>query len=235
MRLSPSLLRPGVAHLFVAHPDSLLAAAPGHAGWLSAPEREHAERYRRLGDAMGYRATRVLVRGVLAGLLGKRAAELDFVEGAHGRPALRAGTGELDFNASRSRAWVALVVTAGAPCGVDVEDVSRNADVLGIGRAFAPSERSLLEVAQGEERRRQFFALWTLKEATLKALGDGPHALPIGVRFPARARPASPRHLRGRAGRGRDEVVLRPVRSGPGPPARGGRARCRTTGIRSPR
>ncbi len=173
MRLSPSLLRPGVAHLFVAHPDSLLAAAPGHAGWLSAPEREHAERYRRLGDAMGYRATRVLVRGVLAGLLGKRAAELDFVEGAHGRPALRAGTGELDFNASRSRAWVALVVTAGAPCGVDVEDVSRNADVLGIGRAFAPSERSLLEVAQGEERRRQFFALWTLKEATLKALGTG--------------------------------------------------------------
>ena len=173
MRLSPSLLRPGVAHLFFAHPEGLLDAVPEYGAWLSAAEREHAERYRRLGDAVRYRATRVLVRGVLSGLLAKRAAELDFVEGAHGRPALRAGMGELDFNASRSRSWVALLVTAGAPCGVDVEDVSRQADVLAIGRAFAPSERSLLEAAQGEERRRRFFALWTLKEATLKALGTG--------------------------------------------------------------
>lgn len=148
-------------------------AVPAYAAWLSATEREHAERYRRLGDGIRYRATRVLVRGVLSGLLGKGAAELDFVEGAHGRPALRPGTGALDFNASRSRSWVALVVTSGAPCGVDVEDVSRQADVLAIGRAFAPAERSLLESAQGEERRRRFFALWTLKEATLKALGTG--------------------------------------------------------------
>jgi 4'-phosphopantetheinyl transferase len=171
--LSPSLLRPGVAHLFLAHPDRLLEAAPAHAVWLSVAEREHAERFQRLGDGARYRATRVLVRGVLSGLLAKPPGALVFEEGAHGRPSLRAGTGPLDFNASRSRAWVALLVTAGVPCGVDVEDVSRKADVLGIARAFAPSERALLEAAQGEERRRAFFALWTLKEATLKALGTG--------------------------------------------------------------
>jgi 4'-phosphopantetheinyl transferase len=54
-----------------------------------------------------------------------------------------------------------------------VEDVSREANFLGIARAFAPSERSLLEGSSPEERRRRFFALWTLKEATLKALGTG--------------------------------------------------------------
>jgi 4'-phosphopantetheinyl transferase len=173
LSLSPALLRKGVAHLFLAHPDRLLEAVPQHRGWLSAAEREHAERFQRLGDGARYRATRVLVRGVLSGLLAEPPAALVFEEGAHGRPALRPGTRPLDFNASRSRAWVALVVTAGAPCGVDVEDVSRKADVLGIARAFAPSERALLEAAQGEERRRTFFALWTLKEATLKALGTG--------------------------------------------------------------
>ena len=173
MSLSPSLLRPGVAHLFLAHPETLLAAVPGHAQWLSAAEKEHAERFRRLGDGARYRATRVLVRGILSGLLARPPGRLDFEEGPHGRPALRAGVGRVDFNASRSRAWVALVVTAGAACGVDVEDLSRQADVLGIARAFAPSERAVLEAAQGEERRRTFFALWTLKEATLKALGTG--------------------------------------------------------------
>lgn len=79
----------------------------------------------------------------------------------------------LDFNASRSRKWVALVVTGGARCGVDVEDVSRQVDILGVARAFAPAERSLLLDATAAERRRRFFSLWTLKEATLKALGTG--------------------------------------------------------------
>jgi len=159
MSLSPSLLRPGVAHLFVAHPDSLLAAAPNHGAWLSAAERAHAERYRQLGAVARYRATRVLVRGVLSGLLGRAPGELEFLEGAHGRPTLPAGTGSVDFNASRSRAWVALVVTAGPACGIDVEDVSREADVLGIARAFAPEERASLEAVAAEERRRRFFAL----------------------------------------------------------------------------
>jgi 4'-phosphopantetheinyl transferase len=173
MSLSPSALRPGVTHLFLAHPEALLAAAPHHADWLSAAERARAERYRVPGGGARYRATRVLVRGVLAGLLGRPPGELEFVELAHGRPALRDGTATLDFNVSRCPSWVALVVTAGIACGVDVEDVTREANFLGIARAFAPSERSLLEAATLEERRRLFFELWTLKEAALKALGTG--------------------------------------------------------------
>jgi 4'-phosphopantetheinyl transferase len=173
MSLSPSALRPGVTHLFLAHPERILAAAPHHERWLSPPERARAARYRMPSGGTRYRATRVLVRGVLAGLLARPPGELEFVELAHGRPALRNGTATLDFNASRCPSWVALVVTAGPACGVDVEDVSREANFLGIARAFAPSERSLLEASSPEELRRRFFALWTLKEATLKALGTG--------------------------------------------------------------
>jgi 4'-phosphopantetheinyl transferase len=168
-----SFLKPGFAQLFFAHPASLLAAAPGHPGWLSEAERQRAERFRQPLDAEGYRATRVLVRGVLASLLGRSPRELAFVEGAHGRPRLAPGPVSLDFNASRSRAWVALLVTAGTPCGVDVEDTSRKANVEAIARAFAPEEQTFLMEAEGQERRRRFFALWTLKEAALKGLGRG--------------------------------------------------------------
>jgi 4'-phosphopantetheinyl transferase len=173
MSLSPSALQPGVTHLFVARPEGVLAAASHHADWLSPTERERVERYRLTSDGARYRATRVLVRGVLAGFLGRPPGELDFVELAHGRPALRQETTRLDFNTSRSASWLALVVTAGAVCGVDVEDGSRQADFLGIARAFAPSERALLEASSPDARRRHFFELWTLKEATLKALGTG--------------------------------------------------------------
>jgi len=170
---APSPVPQGVAHVFLAHPESLLAAVPEHAEWLSADERERAKRYRQLGDSARYRATRILVRGILSDILDVPPMALDFVEGPHGRPGLRPGTARLDFNASRSRNWVGLLVTDGTACGLDVEDVSRKADYLSIARAFAPEERALLEEASVEERRRRFFALWTLKEATLKALGAG--------------------------------------------------------------
>jgi 4'-phosphopantetheinyl transferase len=162
-----------VAHLFIARPETLLASAPGHLSWLSAAETERAARFRQPGDGARYRATRVLVRGVLAGILGRPPAELAFVEGPHGRPRLASGTASLDFNASRSRAWLALVVTGGVACGVDVEDVERPADFLGIARAFALEERESLESASLAERGRRFFQLWTLKEAALKGLGTG--------------------------------------------------------------
>lgn len=195
MSLSPSALRPGVTHVFLAHPEGLLAAAPHHADWLSAPERARAERYRVPGGATRYRATRVLVRGVLAGLLGRPPGELEFVELAHGRPALRDGTATLDFNVSRCPSWVALVVTAGIACGVDVEDVTREANFLGIARAFAPAERSLLEAATPEERRRLFFQAVDTQGSDTQGPRDGPQPLAGRVRLSLRRGPPAAGHL----------------------------------------
>jgi len=164
---------PGTAQIFIAHPERLLAAAPGHAAWLSAEERARAGRYRRPADRAGYLATRVLVRGILAGVLGRSPDALRFEEGPHGKPSLRPPAEGLAFSASRTPAWVALAVTRGAACGIDVEGVHRPVDVEAIARRFAPAERTLLERSDPAERRRVFFRLWTLKEACLKANGRG--------------------------------------------------------------
>jgi len=179
MHLAPSLLRPGLVHLFLARPEALLKAAPQHEAWLSREERARAQAYRQPGDSARYRATRALVRGVLSGLTARPAGQLAFVEFPHGRPGLRPAPQGLDFNASRSHGLLALVVTCQASCGVDVEDVTRKADVLGVARAFAPEERAWLQGQSAEDARQNFFRLWTLKEATLKALGSG---LTLGLR-----------------------------------------------------
>jgi 4'-phosphopantetheinyl transferase len=161
-------------HVWMASPDGLLAAAPGHAAWLSPGERERAARHRRPGDGGRYLATRVLVRGVLSGLVDQAPGALDFVETAHGRPSLLPpGLHGIDFNTSRSTSWVVLAVHRGAACGIDVEDLSRANDITAVARRFAPSERDLLDRTPEADRRRTFFALWTLKEAFFKALGTG--------------------------------------------------------------
>jgi 4'-phosphopantetheinyl transferase len=165
---------PGTAQVFMAHPERLLAAAPDHAAWLSAEERARADRYRRPVDRAGYLATRVLVRGILADALGRPPDALRFEESSHGKPFLHPAAAEgLAFSASRTPAWVTLVVTRGTACGIDVEPVHRPADVEAIARRFAPAERALLERTDPAERRRAFFQLWTLKEAFLKAHGTG--------------------------------------------------------------
>jgi len=165
---------PGTAQVFMAHPDRLLAAAPGSEAWLSPEEHARAARYRRPADRRGYLATRALVRGILARALAQPPDALRFQESAHGRPSLEPeAPAGLSFNASRTPAWVALVVTRGMACGIDVEHVQRRADVGRIARAFAPAERALLDRTPAPERRRSFFRLWTLKEAFLKARGTG--------------------------------------------------------------
>lgn len=165
---------PATAQVFMAHPDSLLASAPGSEAWLSEEERARAARYRRPADRKGYLATRALVRGILARALSRPPGTLRFRESSHGRPSLEPEVADgLAFNASRTPLWVVLVVTRGMACGIDVENVHRRADVDGIARAFAPAERALLDGTPVPERRRTFFRLWTLKEAILKARGTG--------------------------------------------------------------
>jgi 4'-phosphopantetheinyl transferase len=58
--------------------------------------------------------------------------------------------------------------------GADIEairDVRSGADLA--RRIFAPGEIEVLEALEGEGWRRAFFRCWTLKEAWLKARGDG--------------------------------------------------------------
>ncbi|MCW5735063.1 MAG: 4'-phosphopantetheinyl transferase superfamily protein [Enhydrobacter sp.] len=58
--------------------------------------------------------------------------------------------------------------------GVDIEGVDRRGRLLEIADAyFAPDELILLRNAPPAAQRSIFFRLWTLKEAYIKAHGDG--------------------------------------------------------------
>ena len=98
---------------------------------------------------------------------------LDRVEwktGMHGKPRLARAAAEWGFNLTHAGTYVAAALAKGAAIGVDLESLARKADVAALGeRVFSESERALAQAGG----REAFFALWSQKEALLKALGCG--------------------------------------------------------------
>ena len=102
-----------------------------------------------------------------------RALGLERVEwktGTHGKPRLARAASEWGFNLSHAGDYVVAALAKGAAIGVDLESLARKADVDALGeRVFSESERTQAR----EGGRAAFFALWSQKEALLKALGCG--------------------------------------------------------------
>jgi 4'-phosphopantetheinyl transferase len=143
---------------------------------LSLDERE---RYARIGHERTRREfllARGLARTVLASYTGGAADELRFQADAFGKPMLLAPTTDprLHFNISHSHGVIVCAATLGRQVGVDVEDGSRRVEFLDLAeRYFAPLEVAHLHALPEADRRAAFFAIWTLKEAFVKAIGQG--------------------------------------------------------------
>jgi 4'-phosphopantetheinyl transferase len=127
--------------------------------------RFHFERDRR--RAIVSRGT---LRELLARDTGRAPREVDIIDDARGKPALR--TGEIAFNVSHSHELIAIALADGA-VGIDIEWIRpMGADAMRIARAhFSLAEIDRLEAApDGDDA---FFAIWTAKEAVVKAAGGG--------------------------------------------------------------
>ena len=89
--------------------------------------------------------------------------------GARGKP-FAPDFPDWHFNVAHSSHVAIIAIVRGRAVGVDIERVRPNAIVP---NALAPGERA----ANDEE----FLQLWTLKEAFLKARGDGLRLAPAGI------------------------------------------------------
>ena len=98
-----------------------------------------------------------------------------FERGAGGRPALApafAATG-LNFNVAHTPGMAVIAVGRVARIGVDVEASDKRVPLPVARRYFSPREAAALDALAPEARPRRFLRLWTLKEAYLKAVGEG--------------------------------------------------------------
>lgn len=117
--------------------------------------------------------SRAMLRAVLAREIGVSPAKVPLAFNAHGKPELATRDG-MHFNVSHS-SGMALVAIHTRPIGVDIELVDEripHGDLAG-DLFTATEQRELSKPNCEREKTRQFFRIWTRKEAFLKGLGTG--------------------------------------------------------------
>jgi 4'-phosphopantetheinyl transferase len=150
--------------------------------WLAPAERERHARFVFERHRVEYLATRALVRRALSSYRPVAPAAWQFRTNAYGRPAIDAAASdpsgdpatELRFNLANHPTLVVCAIRHGAELGVDVEPLSRGADILAIAHTvFAPAELAELHALPQADRPDRALSLWTLKESYIKARGMG--------------------------------------------------------------
>ena len=145
-------------------------------GLLSAEERIRAERRVRASSRLEFTVAHALKRLMLAEATGADPMTLRFApRDEHGKPALTGGEEGLDFNLSHTAGAVACaVVSGGGPengIGIDLEAADRRITLELADRFFAADETGWIR--EQPQPDQAFLAVWTLKEAFVKAAGRG--------------------------------------------------------------
>jgi 4'-phosphopantetheinyl transferase len=147
--------------------------------FLPLLNQEENHRYRRLHfdqDRHTYLAAHALVRIALSRYASYAPTQWEFTRGPHGRPEIKLVTGlpALRFNLSHTQGMVACVITLDRDCGIDVERIRPMKDMAGIAdTVFSSAEIAYLHSQNKENWPHHFFKFWTLKEAYIKAIGQG--------------------------------------------------------------
>ena len=211
-------------HVYTVDLAGMESVPPRWLTVLGYDEILRADSFFRSSDRLTFVAAHALKRLVLARAFPDRSAmALRFIADTFGKPFLAEGTA-LQFNLSHTIGLVALAVSFHASVGIDVE-------TLGSAPVCRDAMRSVLNFAESAalecavDWELAFLALWTAKEAVIKAEGKG-LSLPLSeieihqdrALGPSRywtlwrSRP-TPRHVLALAWDGKDDTVeIHPLR-----------------------
>jgi 4'-phosphopantetheinyl transferase len=126
-------------------------------------------------------------RTVLSALVGLPPSELE-IKAVDGRPQPPAGLGG-SLSASHHDDFTALALSPLSRVGVDAEPFFENDWDAALEEVLAGHELEELQRLPPHARPAAYFRLWTLKEAVMKALGEGletrdPRSIEIDLRHP---------------------------------------------------
>lgn len=169
------MCRPGPGEVRVWYADIRADSGRLPEELLSGEERSRAGKYRFEEDRYLFILARCMLRAVLATCSGREPCNIAFEPGPDGKPRLKdeppAG---LHFNVAHSGEIAAVAVATGREVGVDVELV--RCPVPGIDAVrpyFSARELAAIDALTGSAQAREFYRVWSRKEALLKATGEG--------------------------------------------------------------
>ncbi len=138
--------------------------------FLSADEKLRAQKFSYVKHRNYFIAARGKLRQLLAQQLDADPVAIEFTYNEAGKPQLVDNS--LQFNVSHTDHKAVIALTRQSSVGIDIEYRLRDLDLDGVAsHLFTDAEQHYMQSAA--QKRNTFFAIWTRKEALLKALGEG--------------------------------------------------------------
>lgn len=149
---------------------------------LSEQEKKNVSFFSFEKDQIAYTASQGFLRLVVAFYLDIDGSEVKFAKHRKGKPYLLNDTSLL-YNISNSGDYVIIGISRHGEIGIDLEKIRPLDDFEDlVHKNFTPREREYI-VKVPTETINRFFKLWTLKEAFLKAIGEGMRLTPDNLEF----------------------------------------------------
>ena len=140
---------------------------------LDSAEQEAAARIKAERRLNEFVYARHFAKHFIAKRLNVSNREITFKKHPSGKLYLEGDT--LYFNITHSGDFIGFAISKELEIGLDIENPTRDSgSLLDIAdRYFTEEETAALRNASEEQEKQLFFNIWTLKEAVLKATGDG--------------------------------------------------------------
>lgn len=143
---------------------------------LSPDEKERAERFCFDKHKRRFIVCRSFLRIILGRYLNLRPEQVQFCYSPRGKPEIANNVSSqwLRFNLSHSNEMALYAITHGHLVGIDIECIRPSPDAEALSkRFFSPRESSEIKSLSANRKQEAFYKYWTLKEAYLKATGEG--------------------------------------------------------------
>ena len=165
-------LENGEAHIWLARLDE--RKATDLLQILSEDERARAGRFKLEQDKKRFIVARGFLRTILGRYLKTNPRQLRFEYTKYGKPSIAGTRDEIKFNLSHSDGLALYAVTSEREIGVDLERIKSDfVEDETVAYCLTTREIKHFQTLSEIERVSFFFDCWTLKEAYLKASGDG--------------------------------------------------------------
>jgi 4'-phosphopantetheinyl transferase len=171
------LLKVGEIQVYWSYVDNDAEFFYAHEHLLDSFEKKRFEDIVSTKSKLSFLAGRVMVKIVLGSFLDIVPEAISLKIGKLGKPELSVSISKtpFQFNLSSSAGLVVLAVGTNDMVGIDIEKM-RSLDIdKVVRRFFTATEADAIYRLIDVKRGAAFFALWTLKEAYIKAVGRGLH------------------------------------------------------------
>ncbi|MHA1984746.1 MAG: 4'-phosphopantetheinyl transferase family protein [Candidatus Hodarchaeales archaeon] len=138
---------------------------------LSYSELRKIDEFNVVSDKERYTYYRGLLRLILSKYLTIQPEKIIINISEKGRPFIK--DSDINFNISHKGDFAVVAVTKNCEIGIDVENLDDNVNYFRlIERFFTVDEKKNFNILRPSSQRILFFRIWTMKEASGKALGE---------------------------------------------------------------